>query len=143
MRTLQGTAASPGVAVAPAWIFSRDALDLPQGPVEEPDLEVDRLRDSAEQVASDLEAKSAKVEGELAEVLDAQAMMARDPEMIDAAAEAVLTKRTPAARAVVEAGETYAEALQASESEYMAARASDVRDVCERIARRLVGAKDT
>ena len=143
MRTLQGTPASPGVAVAPAWIFSRAALDLPKESVEETDLEVERLRDSAEQVASDLEARSAKAEGELAEVLDAQAMMARDPEMIDAAVEAVRTKRTPAPRAVVDAGETFAEALQASENEYMAARASDVRDVCVRIARRLVGADDT
>ncbi|MDQ5815386.1 MAG: phosphoenolpyruvate--protein phosphotransferase [Actinomycetota bacterium] len=143
MRTLQGTPGSPGVAVAPAWIFSRAALDLPAEPVEDPDGEIERLRDFAEQVASDLDARAAKAEGELAEVLEAQAMMARDPEMIDVAAEAVRKERTPAARAVVDAGETYAEALQSSESEYMAARASDVRDVCERIARRLVGADDT
>ena len=143
MRTLQGIAASPGAAVAPVWIFSRDELDLPKEAVEDPEKEAKRLRDSAEHVASDLEAKSAKAEGELAEVLEAQAMMARDPEMIDAAAEEVLTNRTPAARAVVEAGETYAAALQASESEYMAARAGDVRDVCTRIARRLLDMEDT
>ena len=143
MRTLQGIAASPGAAVAPVWIFSRGELDLPKEAVEDPEKEAKRLRDSAEHVASDLEAKSAKAGGELAEVLEAQSMMARDPEMIDAAAEEVLTKRTPAARAIVEAGETYAATLQASESEYMAARAGDVRDVCARIARQLLDMEDT
>jgi phosphotransferase system enzyme I (PtsI) len=65
--------------------------------------------------------------------------MAADPELLAASRRAVLEEGVPAARAVLESGEVYAGALEASGDAYLAARATDVRDVCGRVARRLLG----
>jgi phosphoenolpyruvate-protein phosphotransferase (PTS system enzyme I) len=139
VNTLSGVAASPGAAVAPAWVHRTGDIPVPAGPVADRDLEVERLRKALESVGADLEHLAAASEGELAEILEAQAQMAVDPELANAAAQAVADRGVPAVRAVIEAGETYAVALEASESEYMAARATDVRDVCMRVARLLAG----
>lgn len=143
MKTLSGVAASAGASVAPAWFYAAADFDIPQDEVGDHDAEVERLREAVEAVGRALEEKSARASGELSEVLDAQAMMARDPELADSAERAIRDQGAPAARAIIEAGERYAEILAASESEYMAARAEDIRDVCKRIARSSVGAPET
>jgi len=139
VTTIQGIAASPGASVAPAVLLANDQLDLPSGPVEQRDPEVSSLEKALEASAQQLEQRSSESAGELAEVLEAQAMMARDPELFEAARKSIQEDGTPAATAIVDAGETFAEALAASDSEYMAARATDVRDVAKRIARALLG----
>jgi phosphoenolpyruvate-protein phosphotransferase (PTS system enzyme I) len=142
VKKLRGTPASPGAAIAPAWLFALSALEIPDEPPSDLDKEVAVLRDAAGAVADDLDTRAEKADGELSEILGAQAMMARDPEVLEGAERAIRAEKKPAARAVIDAGETYAQVLQQSESEYMAARAADVRDVCLRIARRATGAPD-
>ena len=129
--------------MAPAVVLADVRLELPSEPVTQRDAEVEDLEQALEAVALQLEQRSSESSGELAEVLEAQAMMARDPELLEAARKSIENEGTPAAAAVVAAGETFAEALAASESEYMAARAADVRDVSLRAARRLLGIADT
>ncbi len=143
MRSLQGVAASPGASVAPAWLHNVAPIDFPTGAVDDRETEVERLLEAIETVAQSLEEQASRSSGELAEVLEAQAMMARDPELATSAQGAIKSNGTNSARAIVDAGEGYAEALAASESEYMAARAGDIRDVCTRIARRCLGAAET
>lgn len=142
MKSIEGVPASPGACVAPAVLLANDQLDLPSEPVEERDTESKALTEALEAVAQQLEQRASEVSGELADVLDAQAMMARDPELAEAAVKSIEDHGTPAASAVVAAAETFAEALAASDSEYMAARATDVRDVAMRVARRLLGAPE-
>ena len=139
MTTIEGIAASPGACVAPAVLLVNDQLDLPSEPVEQRDSEVTSLEKSLDVTAQQLEQRASESSGELAEVLEAQAMMARDPELFQAARKAIQGDGTPAAKAIVEAAETFAEALASSDSEYMAARATDVRDVAKLIARSLLG----
>lgn len=139
MTKIEGIAASPGTSVAPAALLANDQLDLPSGPVEQRDQEVSSLEKALEEAAQQLEQRASESSGELAEVLEAQAMMARDPELFEAARKSIQDDGVPAATAIVDAGETFAESLAASDSEYMAARATDVRDVVKRIARRLLG----
>jgi phosphotransferase system enzyme I (PtsI) len=136
---IEGMAASPGACVGPAVLLVTDQLDLPTGPIEQRESEISSLEKSLETTAQQLEKRSSESSGELAEVLEAQAMMARDPELSEAARKAIQNDGTPAARAIVDAAETFAEALASSDSEYMAARATDVRDVAELIARDLLG----
>lgn len=139
MTTIEGIAASPGASVAPAVLLANDRLDLPSKPVEDRDQEISSLGKALEASAQQLEQRASESSGELAEVLEAQAMMARDPELFEAARKSIQDDGTPAATAIIDAGETFAEALAASDSEYMAARATDVRDVAKLIARRLLG----
>ncbi|MGI8519372.1 MAG: phosphoenolpyruvate--protein phosphotransferase [Actinomycetota bacterium] len=143
MKNLRGVAASPGASVAPAWLHNQAPIDLPAGTVDDRETEVERLRGAIEGVAQALEEQASKASGELAEVLEAQAMMARDPELATSTEGMIKSDGTYAARAIIDAGEGYAEALAASDSEYMAARAGDIRDVCSRIARRCLGVPET
>jgi phosphoenolpyruvate-protein phosphotransferase (PTS system enzyme I) len=142
VNSIEGVPASPGTCIAPAVLLTHDQLDLPTEPVEAHDAEIEALNKAIEAVAGELEQRASETSGELAEVLDAQVMMVRDPELEKAAVKAIEDESTPAATALVGAAETFAEALAASESEYMAARAADVRDVAARVARRLLGAAE-
>ena len=115
---------------------------MPAGTVADTDVEVALLASAMRSVAEDLTNKALEAEGELADILFAQAAMAGDPELENMSTAAVRDKQVPAARAVLDSCESYASILAASDSEYLAARAQDVRDVGARIARRLLGVND-
>ena len=73
-----------------------------------------------------------------AEIFEAHAEFAADPELARLTEDAVRAG-TSAERAVVGAFETFRELLVASESEYLAARASDLDDVRDRVVKILLG----
>ncbi|MGH2697871.1 MAG: phosphoenolpyruvate--protein phosphotransferase [Actinomycetota bacterium] len=139
MKRLRGVAASPGARRGPAAVVAAGPVSLPEGPVEDPVSETTALEKAMETVAAGLEARAATQRGELSEILEAQAAMARDPELLAGAQRLIEERALPGGRAVMEAGEGYALALEASDSDYMAARAQDVRDVCRRVAAALAG----
>jgi phosphotransferase system enzyme I (PtsI) len=139
MKRLRGVAASPGARRGPAAVVAAGSVSLPDAPVEDPVSEATALEKAMETVATGLEARAAAQGGELSEILEAQAAMARDPELLAGAQRLIKERALPGGRAVMEAGEEYALALEASDSDYMAARAQDVRDVCRRVAAGLAG----
>jgi phosphotransferase system enzyme I (PtsI) len=139
MRTLAGVAASPGSGSGPAWVLGAIELVLPAGPVADREAEVSRLHLAQAAVADRLAGRASAASGEPADVLEAQAAMARDPELAARSAGMIRASGTPAARAVVEVGEDYARSLAASDSPYVAARAADVRDVCRDVAAEILG----
>ncbi len=131
---LRGTAAAPGVATAAPWIYRPPSAGIGQGrPV----------ADAAAEAATELEALAAALRdegnGAEAEILDAQALMAADPELVDAAVALERDGIDPA-EAILTVGAQVAESLAAIDDEVLAARAADVRDVAERIARHVTGA---
>jgi phosphoenolpyruvate-protein phosphotransferase len=133
--TLRGVAAAPGVAIAPPWRppepAPRSAGSLVHG-----------LAASSERAAAELSALSRRLQAagrhEEGEIFEAQAMMAADPELLEAAA-ALEAAGTPADTAILTAGDQAAEVLAAIDDELLAARAADVRDVAARIARIMRG----
>jgi phosphotransferase system enzyme I (PtsI) len=138
--SLTGVAASPGVACAPARVVTPVGLDLPSGPVDDRTAETERLAAVLAGVADELEAQAAAAgDGELAEILQAQATMALDPELQARATALVVEQGRPAARAVTEVGDRFAASLEGSDNAYLAARAADVRDVSRMAAARLLG----
>ena len=76
------------------------------------------------------------------EIFDAQAMMARDPSLLEAATTAIGAGHD-AIGAIRIAAEDVAAQLRALGDELLAARAADVLDVAERIAARLAGVDRT
>jgi phosphoenolpyruvate-protein phosphotransferase len=133
---LRGVPAAPGVARAPIWrLPSRSEASASAS-------HAIGLEEAAERAAAELESlqerlRSAGRESE-SQIFGAQAMMATDPEILDAARAAVAEGK-PADQAVREAGESAAEVLAALDDEVLSARAADVRDVAARIARILRG----
>ncbi|MGQ0608282.1 MAG: phosphoenolpyruvate--protein phosphotransferase [Chloroflexota bacterium] len=128
----RGVAAAPGVVVAAPWVFNP-----PSGGTDRIGLD-----DAVAAAARELKALANRLRDagrpEEAGILDAQSVMATDPELIGAAERHVREGDTHS-EAILGAGEEQAAMLAALEDEVLSARAADVRDVAERIARVIRG----
>ncbi len=144
MRRLHGVAAAPGVVRAP-WV----RLDPAPAPVggrttaEGAAYEVERLKAATASAAADLEALSGRVRDgghpDEAAIFEAQAAIARDPALATMATERIERSNDDAIGAIQAAADSFAGQLRSLDDELLAARAADVLDVGDRIARRLAG----
>jgi len=139
VRTLRGVAASPGTAIGTAYVYRPDVYDVPTGEATDPDKGIAQLAAALDAVAADLDDAAASATGAARDILDAQAAIARDP-ALRAAAEPAIRHRAQPARAILDAGERFARELEATGNDYLAARAPDVRHLCDLAARALAGA---
>lgn len=137
--TLRGVGVSHGVAIGEARHMGTAVLEPPakQIPAAEAPREQERVRKAAEAVAADLVARGNLAGGEAQAVLEAQAMIAQDPELA-ADVERRIAVGSSAERAVYDAFAAYRELL-AGAGEYMAGRVADLDDVRNRIVARLLG----
>ena len=142
---LRGVAASPGVAHGP-WVRFERKAPVSRGVTTEPEAEVGRLIAASEAVgrASEKLANQVRAAGHTdeAEVFSAHAMIARDPDLLDAATATIRTERADAVAAITAAAKAVADQLRALGDELLAGRAADVIDVGDRVARELSGAVD-
>ena len=109
----------------------------------EPEAEVARLIAAADVVGRATEGLADEVRraghAEEAKVFLAQAMIARDPELLDAAAVRIRVDHDDAIAAITAAAATVADQLRTLGDKLLAGRASDVVDVGDRLARELAG----
>ncbi|MDX3767466.1 MULTISPECIES: phosphoenolpyruvate--protein phosphotransferase [unclassified Streptomyces] len=136
--TLQGVGVSHGWAIGEVRHMGAADLEPPaeQVPAEEVEREQGRARRAAEAVAADLVARGNQADGEAQAVLEAQAMMAQDPELM-ADAERRIAAGSSAERGIHDAFAAY-RALLAHAGEYLAGRVADLDDVRNRIVARLM-----
>ncbi|WP_030789343.1 phosphoenolpyruvate--protein phosphotransferase [Streptomyces sp. NRRL S-920] len=137
--TLRGVGVSHGVAIGEVRHMGTAVLEPPakQIPAEEAEREQGRARQAVEAVAADLIARGNLAGGEAQAVLEAQAMIAQDPELMSDVDRRVTVGST-AERAIYDAFSHYRELL-AGAGEYMAGRVADLDDVRNRIVARLLG----
>jgi phosphoenolpyruvate-protein phosphotransferase len=143
-RWLTGVAAAPGVARG-TWVHVR-RRELPVGgrvAADAVEAEEARLRAAANEAADDLMALSERVGAEghedEAAIFMAHAALAWDPALIDAAAARIRDEHEDGVAAIGAAGAQVAAMLAALDDEILSARAADVADVADRIARILAG----
>lgn len=134
---IQGTGIGQGVAVG---TVVRMADRLPE-PVDRPshlspERELERATASLSVVAAELASRGATAGGAAQDVLEAQAMMAEDPSVVDEIAKRVERGQT-AERAVFEAFATYRDLL-AGMGGYMGERAADLDDISQRVIAHLL-----
>lgn len=141
MQYVSGVGVSPGRSVGPL-------VRMPD-PITEPSAEHTVAEDEREAVAAsvteaaatvraDLEARASHARDEAKPLLEATAMMAADPTLLNAAKGKVTKSGRPAPRAVWEAADEVAAMLE-SLGGYMAERARDVQDVRDRLVAALTG----
>lgn len=137
--TLRGVGVSHGVAIGEVRHMGTAVLEplTKQIPAEEAEREQGRARQAVEAVAADLIARGNLAGGEAQHVLEAQAMMAQDPELM-ADVERRIAVGSTAERGVYDAFAAY-RALLANAGEYLAGRVADLDDVRNRIVARLLG----
>lgn len=147
MRRLQGLAAAPGVVRA-IWVRI-DPAPVPAGGRIAPGAagdEIKRLRRASEAAAAELETIARRVQGDghadEAAIFQAQAAIARDPALATMAAERIEGAAEDAVGAIHTAAGAFAEQLRSLGDELLAARAADVIDVGDRIARQLAGTSE-
>ncbi len=142
-EVLRGVGVSPGAGAGPVRTIAGAVPEPPAGSRHGGDAgaEGDAALAALEAVAADLEdrgvraAEAGNPDGR--DVLNAQALMARDPGLADGV-RARVGEGIAAARAVFEAFGVYREML-AGAGEYMAARVSDLDDIRDRAIARLLG----
>ena len=147
---LHGRGASPGVAVAPAFVIAPRPAVAAAGrasPTDavpaDPSQEHERLDAALAQATAQLEALAERLSGEVgadeAAIFTAHAAFAGDPELASMAHDSIKEGAT-AADAVRGAFQTFRELLSASADEYLAARAADLDDVADRVVAIITGA---
>src|SRR5215207_2100283 len=134
---IKGTGIGQGVAVGPVVRMSErlpDPVDRPSHL--DPGREAERAKASLSVVAEELNRKGHQAGGAAQDVLEAQAMMAEDPSLIDEVTKLLATGKT-AERAVYEAFAAFRDLL-AGMGGYMGERAVDLDDVSQRVVAHLL-----
>lgn len=142
---LTGRGAAPGVALAPASIVDVHSSSLPAFPEKRSgsvDDEIARLKKATGLAAGQLQEIAERLADSVgeaeAEIFEAHAEFADDPELLSQASAAIKAGAS-AERAVIGAFDTFRELLSASESSYLAERATDLDDVRDRVVAHLCG----
>ena len=136
-----GTGAAGGVAIGPAVVIDTVEVEIP-----DTDDPVASFNEAMAAVQADLirlqeHARNAG-RTEAAEVLGAQALMAEDPMLADSVAEGVEAGAT-LEEAVTNTSAEIAAMFAAIDDPYIAARATDVVEVTDRVRRHLAGVEST
>src|SRR5436190_15187427 len=143
-QLLDGLSASPGLAAGSAAVLDQPAATQADVPLANRPaaarLATRALRAAAEEL--DALARTLAADGFRAdaEIVEAGALMARDPELEAAVERTVLGDGRPAVVAILAATDAQASLLAALPDELLAARADDVRSVGRRAARLAQGA---
>jgi phosphoenolpyruvate-protein kinase (PTS system EI component) len=134
-RILSGVPASPGVGIGAAWRRADQFQTGERVPSEDHERERDAALAALARAAEELAAVAVTLPAEEAAIVEAGVLMARDPALMRAVEEAILSQGLPAADAVLAAAEQHATAIAAIGDETLAARADDVRSLGRRAAR--------
>ncbi len=143
-KRLWGKNASPGWVVGQALLLDNEVPHIQNGLSPFSSAEELRKLDSALNKArvdlENLRQKTfTKMGPEKAQIFEAHQMILEDPELLSAIKSKIESEKCSAAFAVQEVGAEWIEIFKAMDSEYMRERASDVRDLSQRLLRYLVG----
>ena len=145
MKQGKGRPVFSGVAIGPAYLYQKAQLDLPKT-ADDPKAEQVRFYQAKSEAQAQLKTLYEKTLQELGEeqamIMDVQLMMLDDGDYNEAI-EAMLQAGADAASAVHETGDAFAAVFAAMDDEYMKARATDVRDISQRIVTILCGGNTT
>src|SRR6266581_3328742 len=142
-----GILTSAGVAVGPALLYTSGVITLSE--IEQRSISLDqvaaaqeRLRGALASAAEELHSLALSLESsigqEQAAIFDAQALMLRDPALLESTLHEIEAKHIDAAGALAETGERYASTLETIDDPLIAGRAVDMRDAVSRAVGKLV-----
>jgi len=127
---------APGIAVGPARVLRTTALVVPVEEPGEPDVERERLRTAVEAARAAITATRDRTPGPEAAIFDAHLLILDDPSVVEAAEQQIAAGQGAAAGWAAAADAAAAE-LAALPTEYLRARAADVRAVRDDVLRAL------
>lgn len=144
--TLQGIAASDGIAIAKVYTLIEPDLSFAKISVEDTDNEISRLEKALEVSTKEIELiKETALKNlgeEEAQVFEAHLMVLSDPELVGQVKDAITSQKVNAEHALKEVSDMFISIFASMEDNpYMQERAADIRDVSKRILANLLGVK--
>lgn len=143
---MKGIPASPGIAIAKAFVKKGKKIAIENKKIRSIETEIGRFVASlskAKEELSELKEKAINCMGaEEALIFDAHIMLLEDPELKKAVEDTIKNEKVSAEVAVEKVFDYYAQVFSSMEDEYMKARESDIRDIGERIIGILSGTKN-
>jgi phosphoenolpyruvate-protein phosphotransferase (PTS system enzyme I) len=140
---LTGIAASPGIAIAKAYVLKKEQVVPQRQQVSAPSLEQGRFRAAVAAAKAELEAiRQSTLErlGEAkAEIFEGHLFLLKDPELVDAILGNIGEQKINAEYALYEVAQTFIDMFQTMDNELLQARAVDISDVCDRVMSHLRG----
>ena len=144
--TLQGIAASDGIAIAKVYTLTEPDLSFTKISVEDTDKEISRLEEalvvSTKEIELIKETALKNLGEEEAQVFEAHLMVLSDPELVGQVKDAITSQKVNAEHALKEVSDMFISIFAGMEDNpYMQERAADIRDVSKRILANLLGVK--
>ena len=135
--------ASTGLAVGPAVLYMLAPIAVTEKSVDDPPLEIERLEAALKMAKREIQALYTETKSQLgsekADIFDAHRQFLEDPSLVDATKERITEQRINAEAAwhsvITEMANSYLEL----EDEVFQARATDVKDVGQRVLKVLTG----
>ena len=142
----EGIIASPGIAIAKAFVYDKVEVEVTEKKVDDPAAEVARLQaaleKSKEQILKIKEKAARDLGEEEAEIFEAHAMVLDDPEFVDSITAEINTNGVNAEFAVKTVTDRFFEMFDMMDEPYFSARAADIRDVGTRVLNNVMGVEN-
>ena len=142
----EGIIASPGIAIAKAFVYDKVEVEVTEKKVDDPEAEVARLQaaleNSKEQILKIKEKAARDLGEEEAEIFEAHAMVLDDPEFVDSITAEINTNGVNAEFAVKTVTDRFFEMFDMMDDPYFSARAADIRDVGTRVLNNVMGVEN-
>lgn len=143
MTRLTGIAASDGIAIAKAYRFVQPDLSFAKTTVHDIEAEQKRLAAALAKAEQELivirQQTLEKFSAEAAAIFEAHLLVVHDPELIGPINQKIADEAVNAEYALHEVTSMFVALFEGMDDEYMSARASDIKDVTNRILAHLLG----
>ncbi|MGG2074315.1 phosphoenolpyruvate--protein phosphotransferase [Lysinibacillus irui] len=143
MTQLSGIAASDGIAIAKAYRFVQPDLTFTKTIVQDIEAEQQRLAaalaKSEQELVAIQQQTIEKFSAEEAAIFEAHLLVLKDPELIGPIKQKMADEAVNAEYALHDVSTMFVTLFESMDDEYMSARASDIKDVTNRILAHLLG----
>ena len=140
---LIGKNASGGIAYGPAMVLKPIIIKIENEPATDVDFECQRFQHTLVAAKADINKLYEKVKTsvgeEEAQIFEAHSMLLDDPELIDTVESFIRTNRWKASKAIDEAAKQFIKMFESMDNAYMRERALDIKDVTERLLKKVLG----
>ncbi|MDQ0090080.1 phosphotransferase system enzyme I (PtsI) [Paenibacillus anaericanus] len=143
MLKIDGIAASPGVAIAPAFILENPDFTVHHREVSDPEAELIRLDEALSKSQQELENIKERTLQELgekkAEIFESHLLILNDPDLITTVRDRIITEKVSAEYAMNVTAQEFIAMFENMKSAYLRERAVDMRDITKRVLIHLLG----
>lgn len=137
MVTIQGQGVCGGIAFGKLELINKSVKLVQKSHIKDVDKEIKRFEDAKHKASEQLKMLYEKAKSEVGEenamIFDIHSMMLDDPDYISSVKSNINSQKLNAESAVAITADNFAQMFSLMDDSYMQARASDVRDISERI----------